>query len=43
VELEGITEGELTLATHNLVILDAQTLIELQYEAQRLQKVLESE
>lgn len=43
VELEGITEGELALATHNLVILDAQTLIELQYEAQRLQKVLESE
>ena len=43
VELEGITEGELVLATHNLVILDAQTLIELQYEAQRLQKVLESE
>lgn len=42
-EVEGITEGELTLATHNLVILDAQMLIELQYETQRLQKVLESE
>ena len=42
-ELEGVTEGELTLATNNIVVLDAQTLIELQFEAQRLQKVLESE
>ena len=42
-ELEGVTEGELTLATNNIVVLDAQALIELQYEAQRLQKVLESE
>lgn len=42
-ELEGVTEGELTLATNNIVVLDAQMLIELQYETQRLQKVLESE
>ena len=42
-ELEGVTEGELTLATNNIVVLDAQTLIELQYEIQRAQNALESE
>jgi hypothetical protein len=42
-EMEGATDGELALCTNNVVYIDAQTLIELQYEAQRLQKVLESE
>ena len=42
-EVEGATDGELALATNNVVYIDAQTLIELQYETQRLQKVLESE
>ena len=42
-EMEGATDGELALCTNNVVYIDAQALIELQYEAQRLQKVLESE
>ena len=42
-EMEGATDGELALSTNNVVYIDAQTLIELQYEAQRLQKVLASE
>ena len=42
-EMEGATDGELALCTNNVVYIDAQMLIELQYETQRLQKVLESE
>ena len=36
-ELEGVTEGELTLATNNIVVLDAQMLFNLQNDILRAQ------
>ena len=39
-ELEGVTEGELTLATNNIVVLDAQMLFELQNDILQAQQAL---